>query len=310
MAVKYRTPKIEDLFGAGVHIGHQARKWHPKMEPYLYSVENRVHVFDLEQTQLLLKEASDKLFAIASKGGQIIFVGTKRQAGETIKAEALRSGALYVAERWLGGTITNFGMIRKNMNKLVTYLKQREDGTFAKYTKKERLLLDREIEKLEKYVGGIVNLKGAPSALFVVDPRKEKTAVREAQRSGIPVFALIDSNSDPTGITHIIPGNDDAIKSISVIVSAVADAVEEGYKEFAEKTAAVAKEAAELAAKAAAALEKEKKANEAKEAKEAAKAKETTSEKSTKTEEKVAVKTAKSEKTEAETPKKVRAKVK
>jgi small subunit ribosomal protein S2 len=231
---KLKTPKIEELFDAGVHIGHQARRWHPKMEPYIYSAENKIHVFDLTQTEQLLKEACEFLYETAKKGSQIIFVGTKRQASETVKEAAKRSGALYVTERWLGGTITNFRMIKRNMEKLVSQIKKREEGALAKYTKKERLLIDREIDKLEKYVGGLVSLKGAPSAIVVVDPKKEKTVVREAVKSKIGVVALIDTNSDPSLITYPVPGNDDAIKSISLIMKAFADAVEEGYKEFAK----------------------------------------------------------------------------
>ncbi len=228
---KYKTPKTEDLFEAGVHIGHQAKRWHPKMEPFIYSTENKVHVFDLEQTSDRLSKACEFLFEVAKKGGQIIFVGSKRQASTPVKEAALKSGALYVTERWLGGTVTNFRMIKKNVDKLVNYLKKREDGSLQKYTKKERLMIDREIEKLEKYVGGIVPLKGTPQAMVVIDPRKEKTAVREAVRAEIPIVALIDSNSDPTLVNYPIPGNDDAIKSITLIINTLADAVEEGYKE-------------------------------------------------------------------------------
>ncbi len=231
---KPKTPKIEELFDAGVHIGHQARRWHPKMEQYLYSSENKVHVFDLEQTEKLLKEACEYLYETAKKGLQVIFVGTKRQASETVKEAAKKSGALYVTERWLGGTITNFRMIKKNMEKLVSLIKKREEGSLHIYTKKERLLIDREIEKLEKYVGGLVSLRGTPSAIVVVDPKKEKTSVREALRSKIGVVALIDSNSDPSNITYPVPGNDDAIKSITLIMAAFGDAVEKGYKEFAK----------------------------------------------------------------------------
>lgn len=238
--MKIKTPKIEELFEAGVHIGHQAKRWHPKMEPYLYSVENKVHVFDLEQTHDLLKNASEFLFNTAKKGGQIIFVGTKRQASNVIKAMAKKSGALYVNERWLGGTITNYKTIKRNMDKLVTSVRQREAGELQKYTKKERLLIDREIEKLEKYVGGLVGLRGAPDVLVVIDPRQEKTAVREPLRWKVPVIALVDSNTDPSNVAYPIPGNDDAIKSISLIVNTLAEAVEEGYKEFAKVAASKA----------------------------------------------------------------------
>jgi small subunit ribosomal protein S2 len=248
---KLKTPKVEELFDAGVHIGHQARRWHPKMEPYIYSSENKIHVFDLVQTEQLLKEACEFLYETAKKGQQIIFVGTKKQAGDVIKSAAKQSGALFVTERWLGGTITNFKMIKRNMDKLVSHIKQREEGGFQKYTKKERLLIDREIEKLDKYVGGLVSLKGAPHAIVVVDPRKEKTVVREAVKSKIPVVALIDTNSDPTNIAFPIPGNDDAIKSITLILKTIGDAVEAGYKEFANIADRTQREAVEAAIKAA-----------------------------------------------------------
>lgn len=232
------------------------------MEPYIFGVKKNIHIIDLEQTEKLLKDASDYLFEIAKKGGQIIFVGTKKQAREVIELEAKRSGALYVTERWIGGTITNFKVIKKNIDKLVTFMKRREEGDLEKYTKKERLLIDREIEKLQRNIGGIVPLKGSPEVVVVVDAKREKTAVRESNRAGVPVVALIDTNSDPTGITHVIPGNDDAIKSIATILKVLGDAIEEGYKEFAKlaeekkealqkaealKAEVAAKEAAELA---------------------------------------------------------------
>ncbi|RJR28045.1 30S ribosomal protein S2 [candidate division WWE3 bacterium] len=229
---KYKLPKIEELFEAGVHIGHQARRWHPKMERYIFTVEKKIHIINLEETEKNLDNACEFLYKTASEGGQIIFVGTKRQASQIVKAEAARAGALFVTERWLGGTITNYRIIKKNMDKLVSNLKKRETGEFQVYTKKERLLIDREIENLQRFVGGIVNLKGKPEAVFVIDPRKEKTAVKEAKKYKVPVVALIDTNSDPSDIDYPIPGNDDAIKSISLIVSTVADAVESGYKEY------------------------------------------------------------------------------
>lgn len=231
---KIKTPKIEELFDAGVHIGHQARRWHPKMEKYIYSTENKIHVFDLEQTEELLKNAATALYEAAKKGGQIIFVGTKRQASVPVKEAAKQSGALYVTERWLGGTLTNFRMLKRNMDKLVNLIKRRDEGSLQKYTKKERLLIDREIEKLERTVGGIVNLKGTPAMLVLIDPRKEKTAVKEALNNKVPLVALIDTNSDPSNINYPIPGNDDAIKSISLIINTLAHAVEEGYKEYAK----------------------------------------------------------------------------
>jgi small subunit ribosomal protein S2 len=250
---KYKTPKIEDLFDAGVHIGHQARRWHPKMEPYIFSVQNKVHVFNLELSEELLKKAADFMYEAAKTGAQVIFVGTKRQASAPVMEAAKKCGALYVTERWLGGTITNHVMIKRQTDKLLTFLKQKEDGTLLKYTKKERLMIDREIEKLQRFVGGIVNLHGKPAAMFVVDPRKEKTSLKEAKKFNIPVVALIDTNSDPSNIDYVIPGNDDAIKSIRLIADTIADAVEAGYKDYDAGMASKAKEAARIVEEAAAA---------------------------------------------------------
>ena len=239
---KYKTPKIEELFDAGVHFGHQLRRWHPKMEPYIYSVNKNIHIIDLEQTDAMLKEACEFLYETAKKGEQIIFVGTKKQAREVVELEAKRCGALYVTERWIGGTITNFKVIKKNIDKLLNLIKRREEGDLAQYTKKERLLIDREIEKLQRDIGGIVGMRGAPGAVFVVDVRREKTSIREAKRSGVPVVALVDTNSDPTDIDYAIPGNDDAIKAIALILKVVSSAVEEGYREYAKTEEAKEKE--------------------------------------------------------------------
>src|SRR3989344_773541 len=235
---KYKLPKIEDLFEAGVHFGHQVRRWSPQMEKYIFGSRSGIHIIDLEKTLEKLEAACEFLYNVASNGGQIIFVGTKRQAKEIIEIEAKRSGALFVNERWLGGTITNYRIIKKNMNKLADFLKKREEGEFEKYTKKERLLLDREIAKLQASVGGIASLQGTPAALFAVDIRREKTAVHEANRFEVPVVALVDTNSDPSDIKYAIPGNDDAMRSIALIVKVIADAVEEGYKDWAKKVEA------------------------------------------------------------------------
>jgi small subunit ribosomal protein S2 len=230
----FKTPKIEDLLDAGVHFGHQVRRWNPNMEPYIYAHKKGIHIIDLEQTEVLLKEACDFAFQTAATGGKIVFVGTKRQAKDIVELEAKRSGALYITERWLGGTITNFAVIRKNIDKLLDLKVKRDNNEFENYTKKERLLIDREIEKLERFVGGITTLKGKPAMLFVVDARREKTAIREANRAEVPVVALIDTNSDPTPIDYVIPGNDDAIRSIALVVKSIADAVESGYAEYAK----------------------------------------------------------------------------
>ncbi len=264
MAKKYKTPDIKALIEAGVHFGHQVKRWHPNMEPYIYTVKKSIHIIDLEQTEKMLQEAADFFYNTAAKGGKIIFVGTKKQARDIIEIEAKRAGAMFVTERWLGGTMTNFEVIKKNnIDKLNNMKKAREQGEYEKYTKKERLMLDREIEKLERFVGGLANLNKIPEALFVVDARREKTAVREAAVKKIPVVALIDTNTDPKGITYPIPGNDDAIKSIACIVKSLADAVEQGYADF----AAGVKEAKEAEEKEEVKREAEKKTEAAKEIK-------------------------------------------
>lgn len=229
---KYKLPKIQEMLDAGVHYGHQAKRWHPKMEPYIYTVNKNVHIIDLEKTEEMLEKACDFLYEQASLGKVIVFVGTKRQSKSIVEKEAQRCGALYVTERWIGGTITNFETIKKNIDKLLDYVKGREEGKFNVYTKKERLMIDREIEKLQISYGGISSLKKAPEVLFVVDPKREKTAVREAKRSNVPVVSLIDTNADPTDTDYPIPGNDDAIKSVALIIRTISDAIEAGYKEF------------------------------------------------------------------------------
>ncbi len=231
----YKTPDAKELLDAGVHFGHQVRRWHPKMEPYIFTVKKNIHIIDLEKTEQMLKEACDYLHGVAARGGQIIFVGTKKQARDMIKLEAKRSGAMYINERWLGGIMTNHEVIKRNMRKLTDLMHRREIGDLMRYTKKERLLIDREIDKLEKYVGGIVGLHKIPEALFIIDARREKTAIREAANVGAKVVALVDTNTDPTGIDMVIPGNDDGIRSIATVLNAISDAIEAGYKEFADK---------------------------------------------------------------------------
>ncbi len=234
---KYILPKIEELLEAGVHFGHQVRRWHPKMEPYIYGVKQNIHIIDLEITHKNLENACEFLYETASKGGQIIFVGTKKQAHDIVSIEAKRSGAMYVIERWIGGTITNHRVIRLNIDKLLNTIRKKELGELDKYTKKERLLIDREVEKLQRSIGGITALKGVPAALVVVDSKREKTAVREAVRSGVKVVGLVDTNSNPAGVDYVIPGNDDALKSIALILKSFGDAVEAGYKKYAKEAA-------------------------------------------------------------------------
>ena len=229
-----KIPTINQLFEAGVHFGHQVRRWHPTMEQYIYTSKNGIHIINLEKTSEKLEEASKYLHGVAKKGGKVIFVGTKKQSRDIVELEAKRCGAFYVTDRWLGGTMTNIEVIKKSIKKLVSHKNGRETGEFDKYTKKERLMIDREIEKLDKKVGGLVGMSDRPMALFVIDPRREKTAIREAKNLGVGVVSLIDTNSDVREIDYPIPGNDDAIKSVAIVVKTVADAIEEGYNEYAK----------------------------------------------------------------------------
>ena len=236
-AVKLNIPSPKELLEAGVHFGHSRRRWHPSMASYIYTEKNKVHVLDLFQTADLLESACQFLYDLAAAGQGIIFVGTKRQAQEIILAEARQSGAMHVTNRWVGGALTNFKEIEKNRDKLVRLMSERESGELNKYTKRERLLIDRQIDKLKLNHGGLLPLKEMPGAIFVVDPRKEKTVVAEAIRLEIPLVALLDTNCDPRVIDYPIPGNDDGIKSISLVVRIVAEAVEAGYRAFAKSGA-------------------------------------------------------------------------
>lgn len=221
---------LQDLFDAGVHFGHQRRRWHPRMEPYIYTTESGVHILDLAKTRECLINAAKFLKQTAKGGGDIIFVGTKRQAKEIIRSEAERCGALHITERWVGGLLTNFSHVKINLERLNELTEKREKGEFSRYTKKERLQIDRQIAKLEKLVGGVRSLKDLPAALVLASARKEHVAVREAARKGIPVVAIVDTNADPTPIAYPIPANDDSRKSLALIFGVLADAVAEGYK--------------------------------------------------------------------------------
>lgn len=221
---------LEELFEAGVHFGHQKRRWHPRIAPYIYTTERSVHIFDLAKTRECLIEAAKFLYETAKKGGVIIFVGTKRQAKDIVEAEAKRCAGMYIAERWLGGLITNFDSVKVNMERLRKLTDQREKGELSHYTKREQLEIDRQIAKLEKNVGGVRNLRRMPAAIVLASARKEQVAVSEAVRKGIPVVAIVDSNADPSKIDYPIPGNDDSRKSLALIFKILADAVEEGYK--------------------------------------------------------------------------------
>ena len=219
---------LVDLLEAGCHFGHQSRRWNPKMKPYIYCSRDGVHIFDLAQTAKCLQTACLAAKEFVSKGGVILFLGTKRQAAVIVKKEAIKAGAPYVTVRWLGGTISNWQEIKKRLEKLAERKEKKEKGEYDKYTKKENVLIDREISRLERFFGGMSGLDKTPDALFIVDVNKEMTAVREARRRGIKIFAIADSNSDPDLIDYPIPANDDAVKSIELIVRTFGKAVEEG----------------------------------------------------------------------------------
>ena len=238
---------MKQLLEAGVHFGHQTRRWNPKMAPYIFTERNGIYIIDLQKTVKKLDEAYNFIHEVAADGGEVLFVGTKKQAADSIKEEALRANAHYVNARWLGGMLTNFKTIEKRIKRLEQLHAMENDGTFDLLPKKEVVKLNLEIEKLEKFLGGIKNMKKLPSALFVVDPRKEKIAVSEAKKLGIPVVAIVDTNCDPDEIDYVIPGNDDAIRAVKLIAGAMADAIIEG-KEGQMGAAAVEEETAEEAA--------------------------------------------------------------
>lgn len=219
---------MKQLLEAGVHFGHQTRRWNPKMAPYIFTERNGIYIIDLQKTVKKVDEAYDFLRSVAEEGKSILFVGTKKQAQEAVKEEALKSGMFYVNERWLGGMMTNFSTIRKSINRLKELEAMEEDGTFEVLSKKEVLALKREQEKLEKSLGGIKDMEELPGALFIVDPRKERIAVAEAKKLNIPIVAIVDTNCDPDEIDYVIPGNDDAIRAVKLLTSRMADAVIEG----------------------------------------------------------------------------------
>ena len=218
----------KQLLEAGVHFGHQTRRWNPKMARYIFTERNGIYIIDLQKTVKKLEEAYMFVRDVAANGDSVLFVGTKKQAGESIKEEAERAGAHYVNARWLGGMLTNFKTIRQRIQRLEQLRKMQEDGTFDRLPKKEVGKLELEIEKLEKYLGGIKTMNKLPGALFIVDPRKERIAVAEAKKLGIPIVAIVDTNCDPDEIDYVIPGNDDAIRAVKLIASTMADAIIEG----------------------------------------------------------------------------------
>jgi small subunit ribosomal protein S2 len=230
---------LRDLLEAGVHFGHQTRRWNPKMKPYIYGSKNGIHIIDLQQTARGLVEATRFLAAKAGQGGQILFVGTKRAARDIVAEESQRCGMHFVNHRWLGGTLTNFQTVKKSIERLTQLEQARSEGRFDLLTKKEALELSREINKMDRNLGGIKNMKGLPAAIFVIDPKKEHIAIDEAKKLGIPVVALCDTNCDPAGVDYVIPGNDDAIKSIRLFTGALADAISEGRSTSRQRQAEV-----------------------------------------------------------------------
>lgn len=219
---------MKQLLEAGVHFGHQTRRWNPKMARYIFTERNGIYIIDLQKTVKKLEEAYMFVRDVAANGDNVLFVGTKKQAGESIKEEAERAGAHYVNARWLGGMMTNFKTIRRRIQRLEQLRKMQDDGTFDRLPKKEVGKLELEIEKLEKYLGGIKTMDKLPGALFIVDPRKERIAVAEAKKLGIPIVAIVDTNCDPDEIDYVIPGNDDAIRAVKLIAGTMADAIIEG----------------------------------------------------------------------------------
>jgi small subunit ribosomal protein S2 len=220
------------MLEAGAHFGHQTRYWNPKMNTYIFGARNNIHIINLEQTVPALNEALEYVRILASKKNKVLFVGTKRSAGKVIKEEAQRCGMPYVDKRWLGGMLTNYKTIRQSIRRLRDLESQQADGTFEKLTKKEGLSRQRDLDKLEKSLGGIKGMGGLPDILFVVDVDHERIAITEANKLGIPVVGIVDTNSNPDGVDYVIPGNDDAIRSIRLFVAAIADAALEGKAEF------------------------------------------------------------------------------
>lgn len=232
-----RKVDLVQLIEAGAHFGHLTRRWNPKMKSYIFMEKNGIHIIDLKKTQTHLTESAEELAKLVADGKKVLFVGTKKQAKNVIETEARRCGQNWVSERWLGGMLTNFATIRKSVKRLSNIEKQETDGTFEKITKKERLFLTREKDKLKKVLEGVETMGKLPGALFVVDIKKEDIAVQEAHRLNIPVFAIVDTNCDPEEVDYLIPANDDAVKTVEIITQYMADAVIEGDSKLKEKKA-------------------------------------------------------------------------
>ncbi len=226
---------MKDLLEAGAHFGHQTKRWNPKMKPFIYGVRNGIHIIDLSKTLPMAEDAFQFLKEMVANGGDVLFVGTKRQAQDIIQEEAERAGMYYVSQRWLGGTLTNFKTIKASIDRLRDLQTKKEDGTFASLTKKENLNIDREIQKLEKSLGGIKNMTRLPTAVILVDPKKERIALHEANVLRLPVIAMADTNCDPDEIDYLIPSNDDSIRAIRLILNQLSTAVLEGMVEREER---------------------------------------------------------------------------
>ncbi|AKF94585.1 30S ribosomal protein S2 [Brevibacillus sp. 7WMA2] len=219
---------MKQLLEAGVHFGHQTRRWNPKMDRYIFTERNGIYIIDLQKTVKKVEEAYNFMREVAANEGKVLFVGTKKQAQESVKEEAERTGHYYINQRWLGGTLTNFETIQKRTARLAELKRMQEDGTFDVLPKKEVIVLNKEMDRLEKFLGGIAHMKELPDALFVIDPRKERIAVAEARKLGIPIVAIVDTNCDPDEIDYVIPGNDDAIRAVKLLTGKMADALSEG----------------------------------------------------------------------------------
>ena len=233
---------MKQLLEAGVHFGHQTRRWNPKMKRYIFTERNGIYIIDLQKTVKKVEEAYNFTKNLAAEGGKILFVGTKKQAQDSVKEEAVRSGMYYVNQRWVGGTLTNFETIQKRIKRLKDIEKMQENGTFEVLPKKEVVQLKKELERLEKFLGGIKDMKDLPDALFIIDPRKERIAVAEARKLNIPIIGIVDTNCDPDEIDVVIPANDDAIRAVKLLTSKMADAILEAKQgeeeaEAAEETA-------------------------------------------------------------------------
>lgn len=235
---------MKQLLECGVHFGHQTRRWNPKMKPFIFTERNGIYIIDLQKTVKGLEKAYDFVREVSKAGGSILFVGTKRQAQDPIRDEALKAGQYYINQRWLGGLLTNFATIRRRVARMVEIETMDEDGSIAKYPKKEQTQLHKELAKLEKYLSGIKEMKAIPDALFIIDPRRETIAVAEAHKLGIPVIAIVDTNCDPDVIDYPIPGNDDAIRAIELVVGLMANAFIEGRQGQDARAEEVAEEAA------------------------------------------------------------------